>query len=524
MKILIIGLDGGTWQVFDDFLLKHHMPNLYKLRQAGVSGVLRSTDPPITPAAWTTCITGCEPYSHHVLGFKDYSYETELLTISSSASCTVPTMFEKLSEQGYTVASVNVPWTYPCREIHGICIAGYGIPDTNVDFTWPVDFKKELLRIIPDYDVLANWVKSKTYDSELFDKNIASIERSFTQRVEATRIVFEKIVPDLLMVQFQDTDLIQHHIWPHLNKDTRDNQSELSRRIFSMYAKLDGAIGELLTFCDDKTIVAVVSDHGFCKMAGSIKANKLLYEWGYLKFQSPLKNMMRRVYRQFSGKQQKEVSIEVKTPVDWKKSKAMLMYAAMNGHLYLNVEGRNPFGTVKRGAEYERCIADLTERFSQVKNLATGEKLFTKIVSPREFYEKSGEDSETLGDLILVPSEGFSVEQKPNLKGKSISILDKHDPTGCHHHDGIYIFNGPGIKSGFEMKGRIVDFAPTIYAAIDAEVPGYVDGKVMNEIFSEKKEIRYHKTATVETKEKQALSEDEQAMIQQRLAALGYMD
>lgn len=143
MKVLIIGLDGATWDVFDDFLLDHHMPNLKKLKSEGYSGVLQSTDPPITPAALTTCITGCQPYTHGVVGFKDYPSRDNSLHVSSAASCRVPTMWEELSDQGYKkVASINVPWTYPWREVNGLVVAGYGLPSTEADFTYPHDFKK----------------------------------------------------------------------------------------------------------------------------------------------------------------------------------------------------------------------------------------------------------------------------------------------------------------------------------------------------------------------------------------------
>lgn len=75
MKILIIGLDGATWDVLDDFVLDNYMPNLKRLKAGGYSGILRSTDPPVTPAAWTTCITGCQPYTQGWLSWRGYEAE-----------------------------------------------------------------------------------------------------------------------------------------------------------------------------------------------------------------------------------------------------------------------------------------------------------------------------------------------------------------------------------------------------------------------------------------------------------------
>ena len=56
MKVLIIGSDDATWNVFDNYTLQNYMPNLNELKNNGYCELLRSTDPPITSVAWTTHI------------------------------------------------------------------------------------------------------------------------------------------------------------------------------------------------------------------------------------------------------------------------------------------------------------------------------------------------------------------------------------------------------------------------------------------------------------------------------------
>ena len=541
MKVLIIGLDGATWDVLDDFVLTNYMPNLNRLKTGGCSGILQSTEPPITPAAWTTCITGCQPYTHGVLGFKDFNCENDCLSISSSASCTVPTMFEELSRQGYEVASINVPWTYPCRKINGIMVAGYGLPGTNVEFTYPPEFKEELLGKISDYDVLADWQENGKDDNvplrlssqdeaagEQFEKNIAAIEKKFEQRLETAKIINGKLNCDILMVQFQNIDLIQHHIWSALDKKTRDNYSQKRDRIFSMFKKLDDTIVGLLELADEQTTVAVASDHGFGPMKAAVRVNKLLHQWGYLKYKSPLGSLIRKLKRSMPGQKQKNkshISIELKTPVDWKHSKAMVMYASMNGHIYLNVKGRNPTGAVEPNCEYDKCLDDLKERFSSVTCPVTGKRIFGKIATPAELYGTQKAKAEKLGDLIVVPEPGYIVHQSTSRKGPVFKYTNTDSPPGCHYSSGIYIFYGPGIKKGVEKKAHIVDFAPTIYAAAGAKLPNYMDGKVMAEVFSKDIRIEYISDETQRGRaQKQSLSEEEQHIIQQKLAQLGYMD
>jgi predicted AlkP superfamily phosphohydrolase/phosphomutase len=439
-------------------------------------------------------------------------------------------MWEELSQQGYNVASINVPWTYPCRKVNGFVVAGYGIPDTQVQFTYPADLKKELLTNIPDYKVLANWEQSDDYSQEEFDDNMSRVERCFEQRVKTAKIINNKFAWDILMVQFQDVDLVQHHVWPYIGKNTRDNYPFERDRLFLAFKKLDQAIGSLLELVDDgQSAVVVVSDHGFGKMLGSIRANMLLYKWGYLKFKSSVSRMFRRLHRNLNpilDTEDGSVPIEIKTPVDWKHSKAMVMYAAMNGHIYLNVKGRNPYGTVSRGREYDGIIEDLRARFSQVTHPMTGENMFTHVLTPAELYNTDFEKVEKLGDLILVAKPGYIVHQSTTRKGDPIKLQPEDSLAGCHYWDGIYIIHGSEFKTGRDKPAHIVDLAPTIYAMLGAKLPAYLDGKVIHDVFSKQVKVEYLKSQKAESTGslQEGLSEREQMLIHQRLSELGYMD
>ena len=65
-RLLLLGLDGGTWTVFDPLRRLGLMPNLDALLARSAYGTLRSTIPPVTSAAWTTMQTGCGPARHGV--------------------------------------------------------------------------------------------------------------------------------------------------------------------------------------------------------------------------------------------------------------------------------------------------------------------------------------------------------------------------------------------------------------------------------------------------------------------------
>ncbi|MHC4698200.1 MAG: alkaline phosphatase family protein, partial [Planctomycetota bacterium] len=83
-RVLIIGLDGATFDVLDPMMAEGRMPRLKQVIESGASGVLRSTIPPITPAAWTTFLTGKQPGTHGIIDFERYDVRTNRLSFNST--------------------------------------------------------------------------------------------------------------------------------------------------------------------------------------------------------------------------------------------------------------------------------------------------------------------------------------------------------------------------------------------------------------------------------------------------------
>jgi predicted AlkP superfamily phosphohydrolase/phosphomutase len=221
------------------------------------------------------------------------------------------------------------------------------------------------------------------------------------------------------------------------------------------------------------------------------------------------------------------MTIELKTPVDWKRTKAMMTFPSMNGHIYLNVKGRNKNGCIEQGEEYNNVVKDLKRRFSQVVNPLTGRPIFSRVATPEELYNCQKVDKEIVGDIMLIPERGYIIHQSTKRKGDRIRLQPEESLPGCHCYEGIYIFHGSNIHSGQSKQAHIVDIAPTIYAAVGAKMPEYLDGSALEDIFIEKREImRRKKQADLsrQSRDKQVLSTQEEDEITKRLSALGYMD
>jgi predicted AlkP superfamily phosphohydrolase/phosphomutase len=66
-RVIVIGVDG-----MDPVFVERHwadLPNLARLRQRGSYSHLETTDPPQSPVAWSTFITGLDPGEHGIFDF-----------------------------------------------------------------------------------------------------------------------------------------------------------------------------------------------------------------------------------------------------------------------------------------------------------------------------------------------------------------------------------------------------------------------------------------------------------------------
>lgn len=91
---------------------------------------------------------------------------------------------------------------------------------------------------------------------------------------------------------------------------------------------------------------------------------------------------------------------------------------------------------------------------------------------------------------------------------------------------GIFLAHGPGIKRDHTVTGaRLIDVAPTIMHLFGATVPGYMDGRVLTDIWEEEQVVAYSSSDSTSSPEEEihVFSDQDQAMIEKRLRNLGYI-
>ena len=165
-KVLVIGLDGATPELLERWVGEGKLPHLSQIMARGLYGKLKSTYPPISPAAWTTFATGYNPGKHGTYDFRNYDprrYGCFADTIVDSRPMMGKTIWDLVGASGGKVGVVTVPVTYPAWRVNGFMVSGYPTPDAAKSFAYPPEWGQR----IPPLTENSSFFKSATHEQVL---------------------------------------------------------------------------------------------------------------------------------------------------------------------------------------------------------------------------------------------------------------------------------------------------------------------------------------------------------------------
>ena len=538
-RVLIIGLDGGTWSVLEDVLLRGRMPHLDSLVKSGCSGALASTTPPKTPAAWSSFQTGKNPGKTGVYDFSGWNRKTHDLEYVSSESLG-PTVWDHLGQAGKRIVVINVPMTYPARPVSGVLITGLLTPDLNSRFLYPPELRGPLLEHVPDYHIFNLRNASQTGSSRRVRQFVTRLQTIVESRTRASTFVFGRERPDVAMVHFQATDVLQHGLWGALCPEHPLYDPAVHEYLCSeFYGFLDvrlRRISEAFAECGSGPILTlVVSDHGFQTHRKRVRLGNWLAQEGYLSIRpehglSPwLRTRLRRLdtpalrmlfERTSLGRKMDHFRRQPAFAVDYDRSTVFSFGRGSDGYVFF-LENDHLARQVTE-QRLRDSLADLIDPETQTPVL--------RQICPREEIY-SGPKLSELPDWILKPVDGYSFtgNYEHGARGLFAVVQSGRDfHMGMHRAEGVLIAAGDGVRPGRIQGARLWDVAPTLLASLGLPVPEAMDGVVLQDLFTEPLRVQMSSAETPAvssgSSDAPTYSQADVRNIEQRLRDLGYIE
>jgi len=493
MKVLVIGLDGASPFLIQKWI--HRLPNIKRLSESGVHGILQSIIPPASVPAWQCFATGKNPAKIGLFGFATIGRDRRL--IKRQAGPDIGCIWDLASQQGLKVGVFNVPGTYPSYPLNGFMVCGFPVPPGK-DWAYPRDLMKRLDKAVDGYEVDVPLTKpSEMRGGE--KAYLSQVERLHSKSLRSALLLMDWYQPDLFVLTLQGVDMVQHDFWRYMDRDG----SAYANVVQDWYVKMDEAIGDLTRRVGKDTCVLIMSDHGSVPVSTSFHVNEYLRAQGLLVLNNEAKvrhrgssftKLRELILRNFppgsvnaiynrapdfiarrlttSAKIERFLTDLIEN-VDWNRTQAFST-GGVQANIYLNSDHEE----IQRK---DILLGKLREMLGTLNDPSTGESLRTIFHFRDEVF--SGPFTSEAPDVCV---EFFAGDQKvhvnPGLGSGKLWSFEPH-LSAEHVREGFWAINGLGVKAGMSLDAGILDLAPTIQKLLSLGVASDSDGKVLEPIF-----------------------------------------
>jgi predicted AlkP superfamily phosphohydrolase/phosphomutase len=469
-RFLVLGLDGGTFDLLDPLMEAGELPFLRSLVHRGVRAPLCSVYPAKTIPAWYSFATGKDPGELGIFGFTEPvggPGHSRLVQTFRPAEA----IWDRLSRFGVKVGVLNFPLTsaYP---LHGFVLPGMFSDHST---TYPQDLRAEVEGCIGG----AYPGELPPYRASERKEWIAAATISVARRARAAAALAERHRPDFLFALFRETDRLEHCHWSELNRPV----SEIPGDLLEFWRTVDrscGTIDAAFRAGGGPAVTLVISDHGHGSIQSDFLVNRWLAQEKFLVFKQGgdrsrrdlLSRLMlyaqkvgfaRRVTRGVAdfvrdGRRAEMARFlggrtsfeEVAGRIDWQRTVAF-SYPVPEG-IYLN-----PYNADVTPERREGILREIRRRLEAYPDA------HIEVFGPSDLYR--GRNLEH-GPALLIRVDDMFTDPRMDFSYPQTLIRERPEyfyGSGTHRMDGILIGSGDGVSVGRSTATlSLLDVAPTI--------------------------------------------------------------
>ena len=435
-RVVVIGLDGVPHSFATRMIREGRMPNLARIFQAGTLRPLTSTWPFVSSVAWSSFMTGCNPGKHNIYGFVDRRLNTYNVFLPNSETMRAEPIWSTLSREGKRVGVMNVPVTYPPREVNGLMVSCFLSPSLE-KATYPRELAGRLQQM--GYKIDADAAIARRSKTEFMQELLDVLDH----RAQAMLTLMDEEPWDFFMSHIMETDRLHHFYWEYMEAD----DPVWAPAFYAFYQRLDAILGQVWERIGPDTTLIMLSDHGFCSIRKEVYLNYYLREHGWLQLQPQ----------------------DGRPPTLADMAPSSRAYSLDPGRIFINLEGREPRGSVRPGAEYERVREELAAEMLDMRDPDDGAPMVERVYRREEIYH--GDSAQNAPDLVVAPRVGYALKGALNQD----RLTHKGDVLiGEHTHDDalLYISGHDLVTTALTMQ----DVAPAVFSLMGVAQPAGLDG------------------------------------------------
>jgi len=347
----------------------------------------------------------------------------------------------------------------------------------NEFLTQPSTIAQDLTTNVgPMMDFVDNFPPQLIYYPEDKKTFLDELKKTFEWHTNSIPFIMSKYNPDVVIHDiYSPNQMLTSRWWmgyidpksSRYNDASEEEREQLWKEVKDMYKNLDNMVGEILENVDENTLIVLSSDHGAVPLDKWVRVNNLLAKEGFLKF---------------------TINKETGEPIiDWENSKAI--YLKMD-NIYIHPDGLG--GNWKRasGKEYEDLRHKIIELLINLED-ENSKKPIASVTKWEDVEKFLDLPTDRVGDLVIANEAGYGWNEEMTEDLEIFTIPLKTGYKQAIHpnnENGMwtpFIIMGPGVKKGYKIENpqKNVDQYPTIMKLLGQNIPDFVEGNALEEIF-----------------------------------------
>ncbi|HWO41019.1 MAG TPA: alkaline phosphatase family protein [Candidatus Eisenbacteria bacterium] len=491
--LVILGMDAGDPDFIRQWAAQGYLPTIASIMERGSSSRTGGAELLTEHGVWVSIFSGISRAQHGYYYFRQLKPGTYDLQTVTGPDIDAPPFWSYLRGTGIKVAIIDAPDTRPYPGLAGIQLSDWATHN-NWD---PEHFKTaaeppELLADVrknfgAKLTALENAESTIDEDRQFYRQLLEQIEK----KGALCRYLLARDRFDLIVVVFSASHAANHQFWRY-RAGAAAEPTELSHAIRDVYHAIDREFGRILQQVSGDSNVFIVSSVGmedhypttglidaFCRQLGyqaspdrrrvSLDpmdlARRLVPEsWRVA--------LSRRLPRE---KRERLLANQFMHGADWSKTTAFAIPASYTSFIRVNLAGREPQGTVRRGADYRAVLERLESDLARLIDADTGEKAVTTVARTVELFQC--EPHVSLPDLFVHWKPGRFMERVRHPKTELTQKKPDFYRPSDHSRHGFVAAAGPSIKAQTQASDvEVLNLAPTFLSLLGEPVPPRMTG------------------------------------------------
>lgn len=497
-RVLAVSLDAMDAELALRWAEQGKLPVIRGLVEGAAWGRLGSIADDFPDASFATIASGCLPGRHGHYNWRCVRPGSYRMGLAPEGTYLRPFWELAWEQVGARLLLADVQQA-PLFARDGVTqIAGWGQRAGRRHESWPPELFDSL---VARHGRSPQWL-----DDDVVHRSETAEDRYFetvSRFARARAALYSELLErswDLAVLSFHEAHNAGHVFHRHLEPGTWAYDEARARRfggsLLDVYRLVDEGLGRLLDQVGEETDVLVYSGHGLRLNTNGVQLlPRVLERLGYQvpARAAPLPRLLtagaarvpwsvrRYVNRRLSPEVQRRALERMwAESVDWSRTRAVAETAFGLGWVRINLQGREPHGTVAPGREYDELCAVLVAELEALTIVRTGGRAVTSV--RRMDTVLDGPRLGELPDLIVRFSATELVDAVAHPRA-GIVHESRNDLTSTEHEArGFILARGPRIRPGPLGGGSIVDLAPTVLYLAGAGIPEDMDGTVLESL------------------------------------------